>query len=69
MANPAQVHFELNEAIKLLDWAAIYSRTAGLDQIDPENAAAFRRKLDTAALHLQSIESKLPKPREVKDAA
>lgn len=65
MSCPMNVHFELNEAIKLLDWAAIYARTADLDQIDPENAAAFRRKLDTAALHLQSIESKLPKPKEV----
>lgn len=69
MANPAQVHFELSEAIKQLDWAAIYSRTAGLDQIDPENAALFRSKLDTAASLIQSIESKLPKPREAKDAA
>lgn len=69
MANPAQVHSELNEAIKLLDWAAIYSRTAGLDQIDPENAAAFRRKLDTASCLIQGIQAKLPKLKEVKDAA
>ena len=42
MSCPMNVHFELNEAIKLLDWAAIYARTADLDQIDPENAASFR---------------------------
>lgn len=68
MANPMMVHHELSEAIRFLDWAAIYSRTANLDQIDPENAAAFRRKLDAVTSLVQDIEAKLPKPKEVSRA-
>ena len=64
---PAQVHHELSETISQLGWAEIYSRTAGLDQIDASNAAAFRRKLDRIVSEVQAIEGRLPKPKEVED--
>lgn len=66
---PAQVHHELNEAISLLEWAEVFSRTAGLDQIDAANARLFRKKIDTATSIVQKIEAKLPKPKEVRNAA
>ena len=69
MRTPIDVHHELNEAITLLGFAEIFSRTASLDEIDPENAAAFRRKIDTVTSLVQKIEAKLPQPKEVRDAA
>ncbi len=69
MRTPSEVHHELNEAISQLEWAESYSRTAGLESVEPGNAVLFRRKLDRLACLIQSIESKLPKPREVRDVA
>ena len=69
MRTPMSVHHELNEAISLLEFAEIYSRTADLDEIEASNAAAFMRKLDTITTLVQKIEAKLPQPKEVRDAA
>ena len=64
---PSQVHHELNETIKQLEWAEVYSRTAGLDEIDAQNAAEFRRKLDQIVSGVQAIQGRLPQPKEVTD--
>ncbi len=69
MRTPSEVHHELNEAISQLEWAENYSRTAGLEGVEPGNATLFRRKLDRLACLIQSIESKLPKPKEARGAA
>lgn len=67
MRTPSEVHHELNEAIKQLEWAELYARTASLESIEHGNARLFRRKLDRVACLVQSIEAKLPKPKEVKN--
>lgn len=69
MRTAIDVHHELNEAIGLLEWAEMYSRTASLGEIEPENAVHFRRKLDKATCLVQLIQGRLPKPTEVRDAA
>ena len=66
MRSALDVSFELGEANKLLELAAIYSRTA--PNHDPEcwarNQQSLARKIEDARAFLDAIESKL-KPTEV----
>lgn len=61
MRTGLDVMFELNQAVQLLDFAAIYSRTA--PDTDPEcwlrNQQAISAKIEKARAFLDSIEDKL----------
>lgn len=69
MRTPMEVHNELNVTISQLEFAEAYSRVAGLEGVDTDNARAFRRKLDRIACLVQSIESRLPGSKGVKRVA
>lgn len=70
MRTALDVSFEIGEAINLLDWAAIYARTA--PDHDPEcwlrNQDSIKDKIERARALLDAIESKIKEPKHVKAA-